>query len=131
MTEPTTTDRRGYPRVPARFPIRLVGEDGAELSVRTLDIAPRGIKLQCDTTTAYGLSRRVGPIEPDESPELRIEFDLPLASRSVHVATQCRMIYLYILPEDDTATIGMEFVGLPDDAHSALAQFMEEAISPP
>ncbi len=129
MTEPTTTDRRGYPRVPARFPVRLFGQDGAELPVRTLDIAPGGVKLQCDRTTAYGLSHRVGPIEPDQSPDLRVEFELPLAAGSIHVAARCRMIYLYILPEDDTAALGVEFIDLPPDTHSALEQFLEESIT--
>lgn len=129
MSEPTATDRRGYPRVPAHFPVRLL-HDGAELPVRAIDVAPGGIKLQCDKVTAYALSRRVGRIEPERSPKLHIELELPLSSGQVSLSTSGRMIYLYILPEEDTVAIGVEFLDLPEESVSALMQFMEESVSP-
>jgi hypothetical protein len=130
MTEPTTTDRRGYPRIPATFPVKVLGEDGAELAVRTIDIAPGGLKLECDKLTAYGLSRRVGRIAPEQSPDLRIQFDLPLSSGSVRIDTRCRMIYLYLQPEDDVVILGVEFMELPGESFSAIEQFMEQSVSP-
>jgi len=127
---PVHQDRRSHPRVTLRSPgkVLLGGDEVAEVIIH--DLSRDGLQIRCDKKTALAIypSARAVKEGPD-APEIRVFFEVPLASGPGRVRVRGKLMYFQLIAPD-VAAFGMRFKSVSKSGVEHLRAFVQAALQP-
>ena len=103
-------EKRQFPRVKARLPLKIINPDGDILQATSLDMSLDGIMVECDHQTQQQLMSGNEKENPGQPIEFHVQVQIPVTKNSNHrVEMRCRLVTSRRLAQD-TYHLGLNYL---------------------
>lgn len=94
-------EKRQFPRIKARLPLKIISPSGQVLPATSLDVSLDGIQIECDHQTQQQLTRDHEKEKPGQPVELDVQLKIPVTKNSTrNVEMRCRLVVSRRLAQD-------------------------------
>lgn len=107
-------EKRQYPRVKAKLPLKIITPSGEVLPATSLDMSLDGIQIECDHQTQQQLVLDNEKTKPGHPVELNVQLKIPATKHSKNtVEMRCRLVISRRLAQD-TYHLGLNYLDFED-----------------
>ncbi|MCK5092457.1 MAG: PilZ domain-containing protein [Gammaproteobacteria bacterium] len=119
-------EKRQYPRIRARLPLKIISPDGKVLPATSLDMSLEGIQIECNHLTQQQLILDHEKEKPGQPVELNVQLKIPATKHSKNkVEIRCRLVVSRRLAQD-TYHLGLNYLDFEDTEH--LETFLDKQL---
>ncbi|HEX7029154.1 MAG TPA: PilZ domain-containing protein [Gammaproteobacteria bacterium] len=95
----TAAERRLYKRFETNSPVEILAEGGGTFEAVCLNISLAGMQVSCDREVMRDVAPKGEKTTPDQSPVVRLRFNLPRAGDKSEIEADCRIVLVRRMSE--------------------------------